>query len=832
MQVRVDINKVEIMQTEQVNSGEYNTRELQFNIAENMRGLILKALFTKDYKTYEVDVENDSCMIPWEVLKTDGNCELGVYAYNVNGEVLEIRYSPEPTKFYINAGSYKTDVENGEQPTPTRTEVLEGKIEELDNKKVDKKEGYGLSQNDFTNELKTTLENLENYDDTEIKESVENIKNDLTNFYKKSETYNKQEIDNKISKIPKLDIEVVDELPTENISEEKLYLVKSGAESENLYTEYIYVNGKWEKLGEQKLNISHLATKIELENVKTELNAEIERLTAENEQQAEQINYLDKTLIRDEASGEYINIKNSAEYPISNISIDTNIKQDKRDGYNELPTDVSEWELGGISASTGENASSDKRLRSKNYVEVNHLENYISLENTNYKFLNIAMYDSEKNFLKSYYEIDNSINGTLEKAINLVENTRYIKVIIKKADEGTINDVSVIETIKPMMTQGTTKKPFEQYGSMPSIEFPSEIKTPVGKQEVYVGNKNLLPIDFNNSRTRGNVEISVSNDGILTLNGTSDNSIYLNLIDIAEYNSSSLSKFKLPLGNYKVIIEKLNGTGGEIHWYLRDSAVGGTTLINKGSIQNITKTELAFINSLNENLVSYCFIPSGQTYNNLQFRFMIIPEIATDTSYVSYQSQTQDLDLTSELLGTIVDKEDGSYFENRWARYTITGNESLVNLDTSNGVLNIPNCINAKGTYCDGYSNIAKNKKAYPNTVNSFAIREEGKSIAINTLKETSGGALQELVNIGATFVYPLKTPTYTKLTDEQQAQWNKIKKMHTYEGVTNIYTINENGISPVINMKYVKSPKVVEENLQAQIDKLKNSIISMGGNV
>ena len=168
MQVRVDINKVEIMQTEQVNSGEYNTRELQFNIAENMRGLILKALFTKDYKTYEVDIENDSCMIPWEVLKTDGNCELGVYAYSVDGEVLEIRYSPEPTKFYINAGSYKTEVENGEQPTPTRTEVLEGKnlkeqIEGMIEEVISDSVNSHLSGEvqDIEAEIKTLLQYLE-----------------------------------------------------------------------------------------------------------------------------------------------------------------------------------------------------------------------------------------------------------------------------------------------------------------------------------------------------------------------------------------------------------------------------------------------------------------------------------------------------------------------------------------------------------------------------------------------------------------------------------------------------------------------------------------------
>lgn len=45
----------------------------------------------------------------------------------------------------------------------------------LNTNKVDKEEGKGLSTNDFTNELKAKLDNLENYDDTEIKQDISDI---------------------------------------------------------------------------------------------------------------------------------------------------------------------------------------------------------------------------------------------------------------------------------------------------------------------------------------------------------------------------------------------------------------------------------------------------------------------------------------------------------------------------------------------------------------------------------------------------------------------------------------------------------------------------------
>ena len=83
--------------------------------------------------------------------------------------------------------------------------------------------------------------------------------NNLLNYYLKSQTYSAEEIDNKISSIPKFSIEVVEQLPTSNISNTTVYLLKSGEETDNLYTEYIRVNGKWEYLGKQTVDLSGYA---------------------------------------------------------------------------------------------------------------------------------------------------------------------------------------------------------------------------------------------------------------------------------------------------------------------------------------------------------------------------------------------------------------------------------------------------------------------------------------------------------------------------------------------------------------------------------------------
>lgn len=78
-----------------------------------------------------------------------------------------------------------------------------------------------------------------------------------------------------ISAIPKFAVKVVSALPTDiaAISASAIYLVKSGTEAKNLYTEYLYTGevgsgktydaSKWEKLGEQKADLTPYSKKSE-----------------------------------------------------------------------------------------------------------------------------------------------------------------------------------------------------------------------------------------------------------------------------------------------------------------------------------------------------------------------------------------------------------------------------------------------------------------------------------------------------------------------------------------------------------------------------------------
>ena len=88
---------------------------------------------------------------------------------------------------------------------------------------------------------------------------------DLINYYLKSETYTKAEVDALVS--VNLKFEVLAQLPTEDISTTTIYLVPAAnPHTENAKDEYIYVNGAWELIGSTEfvLSIEQGASGIEI----------------------------------------------------------------------------------------------------------------------------------------------------------------------------------------------------------------------------------------------------------------------------------------------------------------------------------------------------------------------------------------------------------------------------------------------------------------------------------------------------------------------------------------------------------------------------------------
>lgn len=95
-----------------------------------------------------------------------------------------------------------------------------------------------------------------------------NAVNDLVNYYLKTETYSKSEVNTLIDNVKNSRFEVVNSLPTSDIQTNVIYLVpKSGGESGNGYDEYINLDGTtsgWELIGTTEIDLSGYVTDSEL----------------------------------------------------------------------------------------------------------------------------------------------------------------------------------------------------------------------------------------------------------------------------------------------------------------------------------------------------------------------------------------------------------------------------------------------------------------------------------------------------------------------------------------------------------------------------------------
>ena len=116
----------------------------------------------------------------------------------------------------------------------------------------------GLTENYTFNFIKYETElshNLSDYNNDA--EYITNTVTDLINYYTKND------VDNLINAIHTLDIQIVTELPTENISHTTIYLKGTETSGTNDYEEWIYtVNNSWELIGSTAVDLTgYLKTK-------------------------------------------------------------------------------------------------------------------------------------------------------------------------------------------------------------------------------------------------------------------------------------------------------------------------------------------------------------------------------------------------------------------------------------------------------------------------------------------------------------------------------------------------------------------------------------------
>ena len=329
-------------------------------------------------------------------------------------------------------------------------------ISNLQNTKVDKTEGKGLSTEDFTTELKTKLEGLENYNDAEIQEKIQDIEGR---------------------------VEILEDDNASNKS--------------NITTLQGKVTNLEEDNTNNKSNITNLQKDVEdLGKGIEENTTDIQTLQAENKNLKEEIESYQNSLPRETLSGEYITMQNTADkVRFKDFVVGGNSIQASRSGKNILNINSPDlYEKDALAEIEGNKLSAScANVTSNSYIS-------IPLElkpNTDYTFSGIAKVTenttpegTKNSYIKIRSEktggdwISTGVQATIdlkatgEQNIGLSFNSKeYTKgwlwiYLMDTTAEGNIG----IDFTNLQVEEGTGATAYEEYGASPSPEFISEIE--------------------------------------------------------------------------------------------------------------------------------------------------------------------------------------------------------------------------------------------------------------------------------------------------------------------------------------------------------------------
>ena len=174
---------------------------------------------------------------------------------------------------YINAVTNVDNVLSSVSTNPVENKVITAALDT----KVDKEVGKGL----FSDEEKAKLTSIEDGAQVNVLEKliingqeatitdksvaltiITSAVSNLQNYYLKTETYTKQEVEDLIGQTVGVTIEIVEQLPTEGQSNVIYFLP---TETEDVYSQYIYTTDGWILIGSTTVDLSNYYTKAQVD---------------------------------------------------------------------------------------------------------------------------------------------------------------------------------------------------------------------------------------------------------------------------------------------------------------------------------------------------------------------------------------------------------------------------------------------------------------------------------------------------------------------------------------------------------------------------------------
>lgn len=400
-----------------------------------------------------------------------------------------------------------------------------------------------------------------------------------------------------------------------------------------------------------------------LQTENTELKAENERLR----------NDLNNSTLTVAGTGENVTLENTTDARFKKFGVGGNNEQEKRSGKNLAEISLVEGIFQGISYTKAENGGvrangtttedkgSYRRILTKKFKAGTYTFSVkgFEVENATSRLEVIRGDSSIKQLSKSLPSWTVDLNN---------EEEIHINIVVAK-------NTTIDETIYLQIEEGTEATEYEEYGAMPSIEFPSEIQNVKDNANIVVCNKNFLDIEKNAHLEAHGLTVDTDKDGIITINGTSDTNVYLKLysnkLEISNFNK----KKKIKAATYTISTKVFtNLVDINVSLYVRAGITDVTVSEALSKIFNSAEKSKTFTFEEDLDGVIYLWIANGTTFNNAKIQIQLEQNIEA-TDYIANEQQEFTVPVQQEMF-----TDDYFDFENekeihKWKKYAIQGNE-------------------------------------------------------------------------------------------------------------------------------------------------------------
>lgn len=515
--------------------------------------------------------------------------------------------------------------------------------------------------------------------------------------------------------------------------------------------------------------------------------------------------------------GESITLENTARAKFTKFRIEGNSKQETRSGKN-LINPFSKHSAGYSTTVNGVTFTllEDGKIRVNGTATGGRAAFTFTIPDTIVKAGNyILSQGSEKVQVEAkigdtYYRVAGSSSN-----VSIVEAQKifYVALII---NEGlTVNN----EVVYAQLEDGTVATEYEQYGTMPSVEFPSEIKNVKENVRINIRNKNFCDLDILEKLKEGTITINSSNSFTINLeNGRMKITSRINIMlpDGIDKSKKYRIKYHRKMNNvsflprlsalyvdgskeevedrvleadYEYVTSGKELSGMTVSWNTQDQ--GGIV-----TFSNISITEINENSDLEESKKQTIIFPFNQGQKLMQGDYLADDEIHHTKTQIQLDGVTNGLKVSK------VTKHSNNIY------YCVINlvKQSINNMNDINGM------------HC---SHFMPHFEVRPG---SCYIAGSGLYLVLVLTDQTittvdaanTWLATQKEKGTPVVIEYKLAEEEIETYTEVQKEAHEQIKNAISYKGQTNIFSTNE--IKPIFEVEALADIGLLLNNMQAQI--------------